>query len=74
MTARQEAYQLISKLPEDTVINLVELLKKIPLASMNASKGGKPVQFGLGKGLITDPDGFDLWDEEIAAMFEGNPI
>lgn len=74
MTARQEAYQLISKLPDDTVIDLVALLKKLPPASENASCGAAPVQFGLGKGLLSDPDDFDLWDAEIAAMFEGNSI
>ena len=73
MTARQEAYHLISKLPDDTVISLVELLKKMPPEVENASCSGTPIQFGLGKGLITDPDGFDLWDAEIAALFEGDP-
>ena len=74
MTVRQEAYQLISKLPEDTVGFLVELLKRMPPSSVNTSDAGSPVQFGLGKGLITDPPGFDLWDGEIAAMLEGGPI
>ena len=54
MTAQQEAYQLINKLPTETVISLVELLKRIPLTSMDTSDSAAPVQFGLGKGIITD--------------------
>lgn len=80
MTVRQEAHHLVNKLPDDIVIFLVELLKRIPLTSTNApdtgntSDTGAPVQFGLGKGMITDPAGFDLWDAEISAMFEDNLI
>lgn len=74
MTARQEAYHLIDKMPDDTVIFLVELLKRMRFASANERNTGTAVQFGLGKGQITDPAGFDLWDAEIAAAFEGISI
>ena len=76
MTARQEAYQLINALPDDSVSLLVELLKKmLPAASSTAeAKEAEPsaaVRFGLGKGILTDPSDFDRWDAEIADMFEG---
>ena len=74
MTVRQEAYQLINKLPDDTVLSLVELLKKMSAPFIAPTGGSMPVQFGLGKGQITDPDDFDLWDGEIAAMFERNSV
>lgn len=72
MTARQEAYQLISNLPDDTVTFLVELLKRMSPSSLKSPDPGTPVRFGLGKGIITDPADFDLWDAEIAAMFESD--
>jgi hypothetical protein len=74
MTARQEAYQLISKLPDDTVIYLVELLKRMPPEAAASSDIGAPVRLGLGKGVITDPADFDLWDAELAAMFEDESL
>ena len=72
MTARQEAYNLINKMPDDSVSVLVELLKRLLPVPAEASGAASPVRFGLGKGVITDPADFDCWDAEIAAMFEGN--
>ncbi len=74
MTARQEAYHLISKLPDDTVMYLVELLRRMPSSPVKSSGSEVPVRFGLGKGIITDPADFDLWDEEITDLFEGDVI
>ena len=76
MTARQEAYDLIRILPDDSVGPLVALLKKMLPASSTAIKveSNAPVRFGLGKGILTDPTDFDRWDAEIAAMFEGDRL
>ena len=76
MTARQEAYDLIRILADDSVKLLVELLKKMLPVSSAAAKveSNAPVRFGLGKGILTDPADFDRWDGEIAAMFEGDRL
>ena len=74
MTARQEAYNLISILPDDSVKLLVELLKKMLPASSMAAEPDAPVRFGLGKGILTDPADFDRWDAEIADVFEDSRL
>ena len=76
MTAQQEAYQLISKMPDESVRHLVELLKSMApnIVSMQNSEA-KPhrlyQRLGAGKGIITDVPAFDKWDDEVAALFEG---
>ena len=31
-------------------------------------------RIGLGKGIINDPEGFDVWNTEISDLFEGTDI
>lgn len=76
MTLQQEAYQLISKMPEESVKHLVELLKSMApnILSVQNAEAKSPrlyQRLGAGKGVITDVPAFDKWDEEVAALFEG---
>ena len=68
MTVYQEAYQLISQLPNESVKHLVVLLR-----SMTRARGAEPasMRLGAGKGVIVDAPDFDAWDGEAAALFEG---
>ncbi len=80
MTVYQEAYQLISKMPDESVRHLVELLKSMTpeflrgrtneqIAAAPATK-----RLGAGKGIIVDSPDFDKWDAEAAALFEGGAL
>ena len=77
MTAHQEAYQLISKMPDESVKHLVGLLKSMAPDFLSARKGEDDVRLqaskrlGTGKGVIVDSPNFDAWDGEVAALFEG---
>lgn len=76
MTAQQEAYQLISRMPDESVKHLVELLKSMApnILSVQNAEAKSPrlyQRLGAGKGVITDVSAFDKWDEEVAALFEG---
>ena len=76
MTVRQEAYQLISRMPDESVRHLVELLKSMAPNILSVQNGeAKPSRLyqrlGAGKGIITDVPAFDKWDDEVTALFEG---
>ena len=76
MTVRQEAYQLISKMPDESVKHLVELLKSmapgiLPVQEVESEYPRLYQRLGAGKGIITDVPAFDKWDEEVTALFEG---
>ena len=80
MTAHQEAYQLISKMPDESVKHLVGLLKSMTPDFLSARKGEDDVRsqaskrLGAGKGVIVDTPNFDAWDGEVAALFEGSTL
>lgn len=76
MTVQQEAYQLISRMPDESVRHLVELLKSMAPNILSVQNGeAKPSRLyqrlGAGKGIITDVPAFDKWDDEVTALFEG---
>ena len=76
MTLQQEAYQLISRMPDESVRHLVELLKSMAPNILSVQNGeAKPSRLyqrlGAGKGIITDVPAFDKWDDEVTALFEG---
>ncbi len=77
MTVYQEAYKLISQMPDESVRHLVNLLKSMSSASgmregERNSVAPAPMRIGAGKGIIVDSPDFDKWDVEVAALFEGN--
>lgn len=77
MTVQQEAYQLISKMPDESVRHLVDLLKSMApniLSAQNTENERSRLhqRLGAGKGIITDAPAFDKWDEEVAALFDGD--
>lgn len=80
MTAHQEAYQLISKMPDESVKHLVELLKSMTPDFLSVRKGEDDVQpqaskrLGAGKGVIVDSPNFDAWDGDVAVLFEGSTL
>ena len=79
MTVHQEAYQLISRMPDESVRHLVELIKSMnPVFPVEMQVESKPVfqsiaswRIGAGKGVIIDPPDFDAWDEEVSELFLG---
>ena len=80
MTIYQEAYQLISQLPDESVRHLVNLLKSMTQTTVLEHPGEKydttqtPMRIGAGKGIIVDSPDFDKWDAEVAELFEGDSI
>lgn len=78
MTVRQEAYQLINRMPDESVKHLVELLKSMTPDFLSVRKGETDVRLqvskrlGAGRGIIVDSPNFDAWDGEVAALFEGS--
>ena len=81
MSAHQEAYLLISKMPEESVRLLLELIHNMTpafrlgvQAESEVKNSDTSCRLGAGKGIITDPVDFDRWDDEIAALFEGDAL
>ena len=68
MTIHQEAYQLISQMPDESVKHLVNLLKSMTETNVlkqtsepyNITQA--PKRIGAGKGIISDSPDFDKWD------------
>ena len=72
MTVYQEAYQLISKMPNESVKHLVELLRSMtPERLRGCGAEQTSARLGAGRGIIVDAPDFDAWDGEAAALFEG---
>ena len=76
MTAKQEAYDLIRVMPEESVKFLVELIHNMSPSFRTGTETGKPKvdvskRLGAGIGIITDPEDFDKWDAEIEELFYG---
>ena len=80
MTVYQEAYQLISKMPDESVKHLVELLKSMTPEFLRGHANEQSTaalvtkRLGAGKGIIVDSPDFDKWDAEAAALFEGGAL
>lgn len=76
MTAHQEAYNMISKMPDESVKILLGLLRNMaPAFLTGAPKEGSAAQrIGAGKGVIVDSPNFDALDGEVTALFEGGTL
>ncbi len=75
LNARQEAYQMISLMPEEGVQHLVEFLKNMgvkPFTKHDVTRNS--MRIGAGVGTIVDTPNFDKYDAEIAALFEGESL
>ena len=75
MNIKQEAYDLIRAMPDESVKFLVDLIHNM-YPSFRTGTAEKPKvdvskRFGAGIGIITDPEDFDKWDAEIEEMFCG---
>ncbi|MDO4804361.1 MAG: hypothetical protein Q4A32_06040 [Lachnospiraceae bacterium] len=80
MTVQQEAISMIKSMPDDTVIILVELLKRMKKndsysGDLRMSGDGliqsQKRRLGIADGRYYIPDNIDLCNDEIAKMFGG---
>lgn len=78
MNAHQEAYNLISKMPDESVRFLIDLINKMtPSFRTGSSETAQPdvsQRIGTGRGIITDPVDFDRWDNEVNALLDGGKL
>ncbi len=78
MTVQQEAIRMIKNMPDDTVVILVEFLKRM---MVNDSHSGDDqtagdvrtqsprIKLGIADGMYSIPDNIDVCNGEIAQMF-----
>ena len=73
MNVQQEACNLISKMPDESVQFLIELINNMAPAFRTGSQEMPKVdvsqRIGAGKGIITDHPDFDKWDSEVSDLF-----
>ncbi|MCR5789141.1 MAG: hypothetical protein K6G83_04560 [Lachnospiraceae bacterium] len=78
MTVQQEAIRMINNMPDDTVVILVELLKRMmendrhsgDLQTAGDVRVKSPrIKLGIADGMYSIPDNIDICNEEIAQMF-----
>lgn len=78
MTIQQEATNLIYCLPDENVKLIVDVMRKMLKPVIEGTEKNKSLdtskRIGLGKGIINDPEGFDVWNSEISDLFEGTDI
>ena len=78
MNAHQEAYNLISKMPDESVRFLIDLINKMTpsfrTGSSETAQSDVSQRIGTGRGVITDPVDFDLWDNEVNALLDGGKL
>ena len=78
MTIQQEATNLIYSLPDENVKLMVDVMRKMLTPVIEGTVKNKPLdtskRIGLGKGIINDPEDFDVWNTEISDLFEGTDI
>ena len=78
MTVQQQAQDMISNMSDESVRFLIDIIDHM---STDFIQGNRDVttnndkmvanRFGMGRDIITDPQGFDSWDHEIAELFIG---
>ncbi len=78
MTIQQEATNLIYSLPDENVKIIVDVMHKMLTPAIEGIVKNKSLdtsqRIGLGKGIINDPEDFDVWNTEISDLFEGTGI
>lgn len=78
MTIQQEATNLIYSLPDENVKLIVDVMRKMLTPVIEGTVKNKSLdtskRIGLGKGIINDPVGFDMWNTEISDLFESTDI
>ncbi len=78
MTIQQEATNLIYSLPDENVKLIVDVMRKMLMPVINVTTKNQSLdtakRIGLGKGIINDPEDFDVWNTEISELFEGADI
>lgn len=70
MTLQQEATNLISDLPDDSIRFIIEMIQRMK-NPITVQKKTNALVFGIAEGKFAIPDAFDEWDAEIADLFEG---
>ena len=69
MTIQQEATNLIYSLPDENVKLIVDVMRKMLMPVINVTTKNQSLdtakRIGLGKGIIYDPENFDVWNTEI---------
>ncbi len=78
MTIQQEATNLIYSLSDENVKLIVGVMRKMLTPVIEGTIKNKSLdtskRIGLGKGIINDPEDFDVWNTEISDLFEGTDI
>lgn len=78
MTIQQEATNLIYSLSDENVKLIVDVMRKMFTPVIEGTIKNKSLdtskRIGLGKGIINDPEDFDVWNTEISDLFEGTDI